>query len=131
MNSKKTLSRGGKFYDILRDKNKMYDANMYEMRDLLGARAIDAVNSYAKSGQPFLISLHFNAPHWPWEAPGDEAEVETGGGGVSGNGPRIRPRTESQFTILAWSAHAFVRRYRCVGTGKSWLAMTAQGLTPG
>jgi arylsulfatase A-like enzyme len=32
------------------------------------------VNFYAKSGQPFLISLHFNAPHWPWEAPGDEAE---------------------------------------------------------
>ena len=40
----------------------------------LGACAIDAVNSHAKSGQPFLISLHFNAPHWPWEAPGDEAE---------------------------------------------------------
>jgi arylsulfatase A-like enzyme len=28
----------------------------------------------SKSGRPFLISLHFNAPHWPWEAPGDEAE---------------------------------------------------------
>ena len=42
--------------------------------ELLGGRALDAVNSYAKSGQPFLISLHFNAPHWPWEAPGDEAE---------------------------------------------------------
>src|SRR5207248_9925924 len=35
---------------------------------------VDAVNSYAKTGQPFLISLHFNAPHWPWEGPGDEAE---------------------------------------------------------
>src|SRR6185312_2258732 len=23
----------------------------------------------------FLISLHFNAPHWPWEAPDDEAEA--------------------------------------------------------
>jgi arylsulfatase A-like enzyme len=34
------------------------------------------VNGYAKSGQPFLLSLHFNAPHWPWEAPGDEAESE-------------------------------------------------------
>ena len=34
----------------------------------------NSVNSYAKSGQPFLISLHFNAPHWPWEGPGDEAE---------------------------------------------------------
>jgi arylsulfatase A-like enzyme len=44
------------------------------LTDQLGARALDAVNSYAKSSQPFLISLHFNAPHWPWEAPGDEAE---------------------------------------------------------
>src|SRR5689334_13420812 len=26
--------------------------------------------------QPFLLSLHFNAPHWPWEAPGDQAESE-------------------------------------------------------
>ncbi len=44
------------------------------LTDQLGARAVDVVNSYAKSGQPFLISLHFNAPHWPWEGPGDEAE---------------------------------------------------------
>ena len=39
---------------------------------LLGDRAVDVVNRYAKSGQPFLVSLHFNAPHWPWEAPGDD-----------------------------------------------------------
>jgi len=37
---------------------------------------VDVVNGYAKSGQPFMLSLHFNAPHWPWEAPGDEAESE-------------------------------------------------------
>ena len=43
---------------------------------LLGDRAVEVVNKYAKSGQPFLLSLHFNAPHWPWEAPGDEAESE-------------------------------------------------------
>jgi arylsulfatase A-like enzyme len=42
--------------------------------DLLGSRAVDAINDYAKAGQPFLVSLHFNAPHFPWEAPGDEAE---------------------------------------------------------
>lgn len=23
--------------------------------------------------QPFFLSLHFTAPHWPWEGPGDEA----------------------------------------------------------
>ena len=44
------------------------------LTDMLGSRAVDVINGYAKSGRPFLISLHFNAPHWPWEAPGDEAE---------------------------------------------------------
>jgi len=44
------------------------------LTDLLGSRAVEIVDTYAKSGQPFLVSLHFNAPHWPWEAPGDEAE---------------------------------------------------------
>ncbi len=24
------------------------------------------------AAQPFLLSLHFTAPHWPWEGPGDE-----------------------------------------------------------
>jgi len=43
---------------------------------LLGNRAVEAVNAYAKAGRPFLVSLHFSAPHWPWEAPGDEAEAE-------------------------------------------------------
>ena len=46
------------------------------LTDLLGSRAVDVVNRYAKARQPFLVSLHFNAPHWPWEAPGDEAESE-------------------------------------------------------
>jgi len=46
------------------------------LTELLGSRAVEVVNGYAKSGQPFMISLHFNAPHWPWEAPGDEAESE-------------------------------------------------------
>ena len=46
------------------------------LTDLLGSRAIEVVNEYARSGEPFLVSLHFNAPHWPWEAPGDEAESQ-------------------------------------------------------
>jgi arylsulfatase A-like enzyme len=56
------------------------------LTDLLGTRAVDVVNGYAKSGQPFMVSLHFNAPHWPWEAPGDQAESERlrqpGSGGI-------------------------------------------------
>jgi arylsulfatase A-like enzyme len=43
---------------------------------LFGDRAVNVIDAYAKSRQPFFVSLHFNAPHWPWEAPGDEAESE-------------------------------------------------------
>jgi arylsulfatase A-like enzyme len=46
------------------------------LTDLLGARAVDLVETYAETGRSFLISLHFSAPHWPWEAPGDEAESQ-------------------------------------------------------
>ena len=46
------------------------------LTDLLGARAVEVVDGFAKSGRPFLVSLHFNAPHWPWEAPSDEAEAQ-------------------------------------------------------
>jgi arylsulfatase A-like enzyme len=46
------------------------------LTDLLGDRAVDVLDSFAKAGRPFLLSLHFNAPHWPWEGPGDEAEAK-------------------------------------------------------
>src|SRR5258708_36303894 len=42
----------------------------------MGDRAVKVIDDYAKSRHPFFLSLHFNAPHWPWEAPGDEAEAQ-------------------------------------------------------
>src|SRR6266851_2076599 len=44
------------------------------MTNLLGDRAVQVIEGYARSKDPFLLSLHFTAPHWPWEGPGDEAE---------------------------------------------------------
>lgn len=44
------------------------------LTDLMGDRAVKVIGDYAQSKQPFLLSLHFNAPHWPWEGPDDEAE---------------------------------------------------------
>ena len=46
------------------------------LTDLLGDRAAATVNEFATGNKPFLLSLHFNAPHWPWEAPGDRAESD-------------------------------------------------------
>src|SRR6266542_2843936 len=44
------------------------------MTNLLGDRAVQTVEAYARSKEPFLLSLHFTAPHWPWEGRDDEAE---------------------------------------------------------
>jgi len=44
------------------------------LTELLANRAVEVINGNAKAQQPFLISLHFSAPHWPWEGPGDAAE---------------------------------------------------------
>lgn len=60
--------------DLWEDDVKVHQAGY--LTDLLGSRAVDVISGYAQSGRPFLLSLHFNAPHWPWEAPGDEAESE-------------------------------------------------------
>lgn len=52
---------------------------------LLGDRAVETLNRVAGDTQPFMMSLHFTAPHWPWEGPGDQAESDrlTEMGGVS------------------------------------------------
>jgi arylsulfatase A-like enzyme len=39
------------------------------MTNLLGDRAVETIDGYAKTKEPFLLSLHFTAPHWPWEGP--------------------------------------------------------------
>jgi arylsulfatase A-like enzyme len=46
------------------------------MTNLLGDRAVQTIEGYARTKEPFLLSLHFTAPHWPWEGPHDEAEAK-------------------------------------------------------
>jgi arylsulfatase A-like enzyme len=69
-----THSAGGPNKDLWDDDVRV--DQMGYLTELFGDRAVDVVNGYAKARQPFLLSLHFNAPHWPWEAPGDQAESE-------------------------------------------------------
>ncbi len=44
------------------------------LTDLLSQRAVDYVQRQAapaRAGQPFFLSLHYTAPHWPWETRDD------------------------------------------------------------
>jgi len=39
------------------------------MTELLADRAVQEIRAAAGNGKPFLLSLHFTAAHWPWQAP--------------------------------------------------------------
>ena len=45
------------------------------LTDLLSRRAVKYIDQHAQaqSGQPFFMSLHYTAPHWPWETRDDAA----------------------------------------------------------
>jgi len=44
------------------------------LTDLISERAAEFVSRRRK--EPFLLSLHYNAPHWPWETRADESEAQ-------------------------------------------------------
>jgi len=46
------------------------------LTDLLSERAVDYIGRRRAQAQPFLLSLHYTAPHWPWETRADEAEAK-------------------------------------------------------
>ncbi|PQA87025.1 sulfatase-like hydrolase/transferase [Hyphococcus luteus] len=41
------------------------------LTDLLGAHASEEITRMSAQDAPFLLSLHFTAPHWPWETAED------------------------------------------------------------
>jgi arylsulfatase A-like enzyme len=59
------------------------------LTDLLSRRAADFVERQ-EPGTPFLMSLHYSAPHWPWLTRDDEAEsARTASNGVHTDGGSI------------------------------------------
>ncbi len=45
--------------------------------DLLAERTMETLDKRKADGKPFFISLHFTAPHWPWEANDEEGRAES------------------------------------------------------
>jgi arylsulfatase A-like enzyme len=41
------------------------------LTDLLSRRAVAVVEQAVAEGRPFFLSLHYTAPHWPWETRAD------------------------------------------------------------
>ena len=64
-------SRGGE-HDLWENESQTHRKGY--LTDLLSQRACEYVRECASSKKPFLLSLHYTAPHWPWETRDDEAE---------------------------------------------------------
>jgi arylsulfatase A-like enzyme len=50
------------------------------LTDLISDRSVDYIQRMARdahTGKPFFLSVHYTAPHWPWETRDDGALAET------------------------------------------------------
>ncbi|HVQ39494.1 MAG TPA: sulfatase-like hydrolase/transferase [Pyrinomonadaceae bacterium] len=83
--------------DFFTHKDMGGDGDLYEgkvsverigyMTDMLTERAVEFISSRRKGPKarnPFYLSLHYTAPHWPWEGPRDQAVSRALGRGYDG-----------------------------------------------
>lgn len=64
---------GGGHHDLY-DGEEPSSATGY-LTDLISQRTVDCIDACARRRQPFALSVHYTAPHWPWETREDEAEA--------------------------------------------------------
>ncbi|WP_137892717.1 sulfatase-like hydrolase/transferase [Ramlibacter sp. 2FC] len=85
------------------------------LTDLLSRRAVDYVQRMAQQDAPFFLSLHYTAPHWPWETREDRAVA----GEVKDN----------LFHLHGGNIHTYRRMIHHMDEGIGWLveALRAQG----
>ena len=70
------VDRAGK-HDLMENGREVHQDGKY-LTDLLSERAADYIRQRGEDGAPFLLSLHYTAPHWPWETRAQgEANAET------------------------------------------------------
>jgi arylsulfatase A-like enzyme len=72
------------------------------LTDLLTDRAVEYVTR--AHGRPFFLNLEYNAPHWPWQAPGDppypDSVAQTSGGSPAVYGRMVQRMDEGIGKIL-------------------------------
>jgi arylsulfatase A-like enzyme len=104
-------------HDLYIDEDEHHEVGY--LTDVLSQRAVDHVHARAadaKAGQPFLLSLHYTAPHWPWETR-DDAHVA----------PEV---AKNLFHLHGGDIHTYRRMIHHMdeGIGKLMTALREEGL---
>ena len=89
------------------------------LTDVFSQRAVDYVNRHAedaKAGKPFFLSLHYTAPHWPWETR-DDAHIA----------PEV---AKNLFHLDGGNIHSYRKMIHHMdeGIGQIMVALRAQGI---
>jgi len=90
------------------------------LTDLLSQRAVDYVDRMAQQppddARPFFLSLHYTAPHWPWETRDDAAKA-----------PAVK---DNLFDLTGGNIHVYRRMIHHMdeGIGRLMAALEAHGM---
>jgi arylsulfatase A-like enzyme len=107
-------------HDLFVDEEEHHEPGY--LTDLLSRRAVDVVHrqaAKARAGEPFFISLHYTAPHWPWETRDDEALSRT----IARTGGNL-------FHLDGGNVQTYLRMVHHMDEGIGWLmrALRDEGL---
>jgi arylsulfatase A-like enzyme len=70
MHGKVKLGPPSDYDGLWRDDKEPVQVDGY-MTDIIGDETQGYIDALTKEDDPFFISMHFSAPHWPWEGPND------------------------------------------------------------
>ncbi|MBO9645787.1 MAG: sulfatase-like hydrolase/transferase [Pseudacidovorax sp.] len=77
------------------------------LTDLFSHRAVDYVERMATDEAPFFLSLHYTAPHWPWETRED-----------AGRAPAVK---DNLFDLAGGNIHVYRRMIHHMDEGIGWI----------
>ncbi len=77
------------------------------LTDLFSCRAVDYVERMAAGDAPFFLSLHYTAPHWPWETRED-----------AGRAPAVK---DNLFDLAGGNIHVYRRMIHHMDEGIGWI----------
>ncbi|HZF81902.1 MAG TPA: sulfatase-like hydrolase/transferase, partial [Burkholderiaceae bacterium] len=77
------------------------------LTDLLSRRAVDYVDRMAEGDAPFFLSLHYTAPHWPWETREDADRA-----------PAVK---DNLFDLAGGNIHVYRRMIHHMDEGIGWI----------
>ncbi len=77
------------------------------LTDLLSHRAVDYVDRMAEGSAPFFLSLHYTAPHWPWETREDADRA-----------PAVK---DNLFDLAGGNIHVYRRMIHHMDEGIGWI----------